>query len=80
MAENKTTLNYNEDETVLTIEVNEKQVAKYNFTTYPEDFDYEQKHGACAPCVFLDDCSNEMKCMGFERKDKKGGYYVISEQ
>lgn len=78
MAENKTTLNYNEDETVLTIEVNEKNQQKYNFVPYPADF--KDFADACKPCAFYEIGCNELRCCNYDRLDCTNGYFKISEQ
>ncbi len=79
---NVTKIGYNSDETVLTVAVNDKPINRYKFMLFPDDFDFEKpSNAACRPCDFYDsgDFCDDVRCCGFERKDKKGGYFIIAE-
>ena len=70
---NITTASYNDDETVLTIAVNDKVLNKYAFIkTKP-------RQDPCDLCDFIGTNCEPIKCLWDQRKDISDGYYKVIE-
>ncbi len=67
-----TTITYNDDETVLTISVNEKPLLKYAFIK-------DSIPDSCKHCDFAPAMCEPIKCNWNERKDRAVGHYKIIE-
>lgn len=72
---NKTTIEYNETETELTLLVNEKHLHKYAFVQFePEQGKNEHP---CKYCAFDGLECEDVKCLWDRRKDRKDGFFRL---
>ncbi len=70
-----TTLAYNDDETILTVLVENKPIAKFKFILH--DNNQGKEEHPCNRCAFEGLDCEEVKCLWDQRKDVNDGHYEV---